>query len=135
MSKPIPPVQKFMTSLPHTIAQDQPLSTAHKLMRQHAIRHLPVMGPEGLVGVVSDGDLRLVETLRDVDPTKLRVDEAMSQDVYAVDASTLLDEVLSTMAERKLGSAVVMSNGKVVGMFTTVDVCRAFAEMLHTRLA
>jgi acetoin utilization protein AcuB len=32
-------------------------------------------------------------------------------------------------------SAVVMQSAKVVGIFTTVDVCRTLAELLHTRLA
>jgi CBS domain-containing protein len=46
-----------------------------------------------------------------------------------------LDEVVAEMGARKYGSAVVMQNDKVVGIFTTVDVCRAFAELLHSRLA
>ena len=46
-----------------------------------------------------------------------------------------LDEVVREMAEHRYGSAVVLANGKVVGMFTTVDACRAFAELLHGRLA
>jgi uncharacterized protein YjaG (DUF416 family) len=28
-----------------------------------------------------------------------------------------------------------MQNGKVVGIFTTVDLCRALAELLRTRLS
>ena len=39
------------------------------------------------------------------------------------------------MAEHKYGSAIVASNGNVVGVFTTVDVCRAFSELLRGRLA
>jgi len=39
------------------------------------------------------------------------------------------------MAKNKYGSAVVTQHAKVVGIFTTVDVCRAFADLLHTRLA
>jgi acetoin utilization protein AcuB len=38
------------------------------------------------------------------------------------------------MAEHKYGCAVVMQNDKLVGIFTTVDACRAFAEMLNGRL-
>jgi len=48
---------------------------------------------------------------------------------------TGLDEVVSTMAEHKYGAAVILQNGKVVGMFTTVDACRALSELLHSRLA
>ncbi len=43
--------------------------------------------------------------------------------------------VVREMAQHKYGSAVIMQNHKVVGIFTTVDVCKAFAELLHTRLA
>jgi acetoin utilization protein AcuB len=39
------------------------------------------------------------------------------------------------MGQKKYGSAVVMQNNKVVGIFTTVDLCRTFAELLETRLA
>jgi acetoin utilization protein AcuB len=42
---------------------------------------------------------------------------------------------VSTMADRKYGSAVITQHDKVVGIFTTVDACRAFADLLHTRLA
>ncbi len=135
MSKPIPQIQKHMTPMPHTIAMSQTMATAHKMMRSHHVRHLPVLDADQLVGIVSDGDLHLIETLRDVDPDKVLVEDAMSQDVYTVDPSTPIDEVVMAMAERKLGSAVVATKGRVVGIFTTVDACRAFAELLHTRLA
>jgi uncharacterized protein YjaG (DUF416 family) len=39
------------------------------------------------------------------------------------------------MAEKKLGSAVIVHNWKVVGIFTTVDACQALSELLQTRLA
>ena len=42
---------------------------------------------------------------------------------------------VSTMAAKKYGSAVIRDNGKVVGIFTTVDACSAFAELLTTRLS
>ena len=135
MSKPIPPIQKYMTTAPHSIGIEQPLSTAHAMMREHRIRHLPVLHGGKLLGILTDRDLGLVESLAGVDPTKVKVEDAMSTVVYSVDPETPLDEVVSTMAEHKYGSAVVMQNHKIVGIFTTVDVCRALAELLQTRLA
>lgn len=135
MSKPIPAVQKFMTTTPHSIGKDQTLARAHDVMRSHKIRHLPVLEGGKLVGIVTERDLHLVETLRDVDPSSVTVEEAMSEHVYAVDPDTSLDVVAETLAEHKYGSAVVMQNGKVVGIFTTNDACRALAELLHSRLA
>ncbi|AKU97521.1 CBS domain protein AcuB [Labilithrix luteola] len=135
MSKPIPPVQKYMTTSPLSIGVEQTLAKAHSMMREHAIRHLPVLHGGRLVGILTDRDLHLVETLKDVDPTKTVVEDAMSAVVHSVGPDAPLDEVVSTMAEHKYGSVVVMQNGKVVGILTTVDVCRALAELLHSRLA
>lgn len=135
MSKPIPQIQKHMTTSPHAIGVEQPLSYAHELMKKHQIRHLPVLHGGELVGLLSDRDLSLIETFRDVDPKTVTVEDAMSSTVYSVAPETPLDEVVSTMAERKYGCAVIMQNAHVVGVFTTVDVCRTLAELLNTRLA
>jgi acetoin utilization protein AcuB len=135
MSKPIPTIQKYMTTSPHSIGVEQSLATAHAMMREHRIRHLPVLHGGKLLGILSDRDLHLVESLAGVDPTKVKVEDAMSTVVYSVSPDHALDDVVATMGEHKYGSAVVMQNEKVVGIFTTVDVCRAFAELLQTRLA
>jgi acetoin utilization protein AcuB len=135
MSKAIPTVQKYMTTSPHTIGDDQPMAMAHRMMREHHIRHLPVLRGAKIVGLLSDRDLNMVETLSDVDPRKVLVSEAMTQDPYVVSPDAALDDVLSTMATHKFGSVVVEQNNTVVGIFTTVDACRAFSDLLHTRLA
>lgn len=135
MTKAIPTIQKHMTTSPHSVGLDQPLSQAHAFMRKHDIRHLPVLSGGALVGLLSERDLTLIETLKDVDPKTVTVEEAMSTNVYAVSPDAPLDEVVSTMAEHKHGSAVVMQNGHVVGIFTTVDACRALGQLLRTRLA
>jgi acetoin utilization protein AcuB len=134
MSKAIPHVDKYMTLSPFSIGQEQALAQAHKLMRGHHIRHLPVLHGGRLVGLLSDRDLHLIETLRDVDPEKVTVEEAMTPEVYSISPKAPLDEVVREMAHHKYGCAVVEDNGKLVGVFTTVDAMRAFADLLETRL-
>jgi acetoin utilization protein AcuB len=134
MSKAIPSIQKYMTTSPHSIGGEQTLATAARMMHDHHIRHLPVLSGGKLRGLLTDRDLKLVETFRDVDPTKLTVEEAMTEQPYAVSPETPLDEVVSTMAGGKFGSAIVVQNGRVVGIFTTVDACLALSELLKTRL-
>ena len=131
MAKAIPQIHEYMTPTPLTIGADQMLSQAHLMMREHGIRHLPVLVGGKLEGIVSDRDLALVEALRDVDPAMVTVEEAMSPIVYAVAPETPLDEIAAHMAEHKLGSAIVLRGGKVVGVFTAVDGLRALAEVLH----
>lgn len=134
MTKAIPHIKKYMTTDVQTIGDEQPMSIAHKLMREKHIRHLPVLRQGKLIGVVSDRDLRLIETLQDVDPTRVSVSEAMTSDVYTVSPDAGIDEVVGAMAASKHGSAVVVDHGHVVGIFTTVDACNAFADLLKTRL-
>ncbi|HEU4581426.1 MAG TPA: CBS domain-containing protein [Polyangiaceae bacterium] len=135
MSKPIPTIQKYMTTTPLTIGSEQTIAKAASLMSEHHIRHLPVLHGGRLLGVLSDRDVKLIETFRDVDASKTRVEEAMTEQPYTVDPETPLDQVVRTMAEKKFGSAVVLQNQKVVGIFTTVDACQALSELLQTRLA
>jgi len=123
-------IAERMTRTPHLIGAEQSLTAAHEMMRSNGIRHLPVLHGGKLVGLVSQRDLHFVESLRDVDPAEVRVEEAMTQDVYAVTPKTPLKEVVSEMAERKLGSAVVIEGTKIVGVFTTVDALDTLAGLL-----
>jgi len=122
-----------MTKTPHLIGAEQSLKTAHALMREHHVRHLPVLHGGKLLGMVSERDLHLVETLHDVDPAHVRVEEAMTQDVYTVTPKTPLKTVVQEMATRKLGSAVVIDGTKVVGVFTTIDALETLMDMLSAQ--
>ncbi len=130
MSRPIPKIKQYMAPMPHTVGEDQPLAVAHRMMREHKIRHLPVLSGGRLAGILTERDMALVETMKGVDPAKVPTGEAMSQLVYAVTPDTPLDEVAAEMAEHKYGCAVVMTAQKVVGVFTTVDGMRALHDLL-----
>jgi acetoin utilization protein AcuB len=122
-------VSDCMTPSPHSIGAEQPLAVAHQMMRKHRVRHLPVLRAGKLVGLVSQRDLYLLETLCDLDPEKVTVEDAMSQDVYSVKPSASLARTAQVMADKRYGCAVVMEEGKVVGIFTTVDALRVLATL------
>lgn len=124
------PIRDFMTSAPVTIGRAQRLSDAARRMHEHHIRHLPVLEGGFLFGIVSERDIDLVEALPDVDPDEVTVEEAMTQDPYTVRGDTPVREVAAAMAEHKYGTAVVMEEGRVAGIFTTVDALRLLAELL-----
>lgn len=122
-------IRNYMTPSAHTIGVGRSLSDAHRVMREHQIRHLPVLDGGKLVGIVTQRDLHLVETLKGVDQKTVAVEEAMSQDVYSVEPETPLAEVVGAMAEHRYGSAVIAHEGHVLGIFTTVDALRVLAEL------
>jgi acetoin utilization protein AcuB len=114
-------VQKFMTHLPHTIRHDQNLAAAHKLMRTHDIRHLPVLREGRLTGIVSQRDLYLIESLNGIDMTMVPVADAMTTDTYTVGPHTSVRKIAEEMATHRYGSAVVVDGEAIVGIFTTTD--------------
>jgi len=117
-------VYSCMTPAPLTIGRDQTLATAHDLMHKHDIRHLPVLDGGVLVGIVTDRDLHLVESLAGTDPKSTLVEEAMTPDPYIVAADTPLRDVAKQMVDHKYGCAVVVDRGHVAGIFTTIDALR-----------
>jgi len=122
-------IQKFMTPQPHTIGKDQPLARAEKMMRELRVRHLPVLDGGRLIGILSDRDIKLVETLKDVDPETVLVEEALTPDPYIVSPKATLKEVCATMAEKRYGCVLIEDNHRLVGIFTWVDALRALGGM------
>jgi acetoin utilization protein AcuB len=127
-----PQVIAFMTPFPHSIDVDAPLEDAHKLMREHRFRHLPVMSGGVIVGVLTDRDIKLVlgPDFGTPDERELRVRDAYVERPCVVPASTPVAKVARVMAQNRIGSAIVTKHGKLVGIFTVTDACRALAEII-----
>jgi acetoin utilization protein AcuB len=133
--KSIPTVSKYMTVVPHTIGADQSVLKAEQMMRDLNVRHLPVLWEGKLVGIVSDRDVKLYKGLVDKNELETsKVEHIYQVEAYTISPDSPLDEVVANMAEKKLGSALVVDNKKLVGIFTAVDALSAFAELLHSRL-
>lgn len=129
----IPSMKSVMTPFPWAVHPETPLAEARRLMREHAVHHLPVIGDDHhLAGVLSDRDVRrLLESRFGLSgDDDLLVSDAMATDVYAVDLHTPLDHVLAAMADRHLGCALVTREHRLAGILTHQDICRLFAEHL-----
>ncbi len=134
MSKAEPQIQKFMTTQPYWIHAGQTLQKAQDMMSELKIRHLPVMNDDNeVVGVVSDRDIKMASGIEGVDPAKTLILDVCNENPYIVEPDLPLREVAEVMASRHYGSAIVMQNGKLVGIFTTVDACRAIMILIETR--
>jgi acetoin utilization protein AcuB len=124
-------VEKHMTTTPHTIGSDQTLEKAHHMMREYKIRHLPVLKGGKLVGILSDRDLHLVESLPDVDPAKITVEEAYTPDPFITSPGTSLKVVCEEMMKHKYGSALVVDKGqKLLGIFTWIDALKVLTTLV-----
>ena len=128
-------VGAIMTNQPVTVGRQESLTTAHRLMRSHDIRHLPVLEHGDLVGIVSQRDLLFLETIRGIDVDKDLVEDAMTTDTYAVSPDTPVATVAREMARKRYGCAVIMERGRVAGIFTATDALRIVAAVVPTAAA
>ena len=122
-----------MTRSPVTVERHTTLAHALKLMDDRGIRHLPVVEGAHLVGLISERELRIVDNMQGFNATFCTVGDFVEGMPYAVPETTSVREVVTTMATKKYGSAVVVGGeggDAVLGVFTTTDALRVFAEIL-----
>jgi len=129
----IPQMVAVMTPFPYHIAADATLTEAVAMMNEHNIRHLPVFDSSDIVGILSERDIERAKIpghrLRD--EVELRVGDLCAQRPYFVDVADPLDRVLDALVEKRIGSALVLKEGELAGVFTAADACELLARLLR----
>lgn len=133
MSKVMPKISKYMTTTPDAINFDSTIVEAMNVMEKHNIRHLPVIKDKAVFGILSDRDVKSILAFAGTNPRTIKVGEICSDTPYLTQPDALLHEVAAEMAEKKFGSALVIDNGKLVGIFTTTNACMALADICEQR--
>jgi acetoin utilization protein AcuB len=122
-------VREAMTPAPVTIVPEASLAAALATMRQHEIRHLPVVDADGrFVGIVTDRDLRQASFARFRSLTQgfqdLVVQDVMTCGVVTIDPQATIARAATVMFERRIGSLPVVENGQIVGILTERDLLK-----------
>ena len=128
----VPDVRSVMTPAPRAVDSMEDSLTALALMEQYGVRHLPVIEKGDLVGIVSERDLRGVRAALsgakgEIGPP---VRALCSRGPFVASPNDALDVVATEMANRRLGAALVTEGEKLVGIVTTVDLCRVLASLV-----
>ncbi len=123
-------VRDVMTWNVVTVSSDTPIMEARKIMDAHNIRRLPVVDRGKLVGLVTkDRILRASPspatslTVWEINYllAKMTVREIMVKDVVTVSPDMSAEAAIALAQNKKVGSLVVVEDGKVVGIATTND--------------
>jgi acetoin utilization protein AcuB len=131
-------VKNKMTRDPVAVASSASIAEALRIVRDHHMRHLPVVDDGELVGIVSDRDLRLAmpsplgaetpEFVALVESTP--VDAIMARDLITVGPSDSLEDAAVRMRRSRVGALpVVDASGALVGILSETDILHAFAEV------
>jgi acetoin utilization protein AcuB len=114
-------VKDYMTATPHSIEPSQTVSHAKEKMIEYKCRHLPVLSGGEIIGIVSDRDINAVGSFTKEDVSHIPVGDVMLGEVFSLDISSGVNEVVSTMVKNKIGSVLITDSGKLKGIFTESD--------------
>lgn len=126
------PVEEYTTPDPVTAHENMTIEELQQLMREHGIRHLPVVREGTVVGVISERDVRLFAGLSVAEKFQVTAADIMSPDPLSVSSVTPLDEVALIMSENKVGSVMVLEDGQFLGIFTATDALNALVEIVRS---
>lgn len=131
-------VRDLMTTTLVTVGPDTSIFDAKKAMAEQRIRHLLVRDESGLLGIVTDRDIRLnlpspatslsVWELNHL-LAKLTARDVMTKNPITVSPDQAARDAASVMVARKIGALPVTAQGRLVGIVTETDVVKAFAAM------
>jgi len=132
--KKIPTLKAAMTPFPYSVQLETTLTTLRKLMQDHNIHHIPVMHSGEIVGVITERDVEARQKMVNGDKEQsLEILHVPMSKPYIVDINEPLENVLLTMADKRIGATVITKHGKLVGVFTYIDACRYFGEYLQAK--
>ena len=115
-------ISTLMTTELVQIMHSTSLGEAKKLLEEHGIHHLPVVGPMGdLVGILSQSDF--LKTL-DHDASATTAGELMSTHLAKLEPSDDVRTAANVFALNRFHALPVVEGEKLVGILTTLDLIR-----------
>jgi CBS domain-containing protein len=134
-------VRDIMSSPTIVVGPDASVPAASTLMKDHGIRHIPVVEYGRLVGVVSRGDLREASISASVDAdtyeinfllNQLAVGKLMTRRTITVTPDAPVVYAAELMTEHKIACLpVVDPDGSVVGIITESDLLKMLVRRLR----
>jgi acetoin utilization protein AcuB len=132
-------VENWMNPNVITVDADDSMLDATKLLKEHNIRHLPVLEKGKLVGVVTDRDLKRASPS---DATTLeahellylianiKVREIMTKNPITVPYNFTIEEAAEILLQAKIsGMPVVDKDGDVIGTITQTDLFKVLISL------
>lgn len=123
-------IHHYMTPNPITIDIQENLKIAISLMHHNGIKHLAVLEDGKPVNIISEEDIRLVQSFDHESLDNILVEEICSPLTFITKYNDSLSDVTRKLAADKLTGTIITKNDELVGIFTMVDAFYALAELV-----
>ena len=128
-------VESMMQTQLITATPEMSLAEVQRLMRDHNIRHVPVVSGKRLVGMITDRDIQEAapspattltrgEIAYRMETTPIKT--CMTKDLVWIGPDIEMAAATRLLLQRKIGCLPVVENGTLVGVVTDMDCLRAF---------
>jgi CBS domain-containing protein len=115
-------ISDIMTKDVKTVPPTWTVNEAADLMRRKHIRHLVVTKKSQVLGVVSDGDVRLPSFFAEP------LTEVMTVPAITIGPNDTVRTAASRISSRGVSSLPVVDHGELVGIVTVADLLRVLAR-------
>jgi len=123
-------VRDFMTKNVKTVRTDSNVKEAVVKMNKFKIGSIIVMQGKRPVGIITERDIleKIVEPC--MEPTAITAKEIMSSPIISTNSDVNIEDAAMLMASKKIKKLVVMENGRLAGIISSMDLMRASPKIL-----
>jgi acetoin utilization protein AcuB len=135
-------VSDWMTKKVIILYPEDYLSDAIAMMKQHAIKHLPVLKNDRIKGIISDRDIKEHSPSKATSLdfyeihyllAKTKIKTVMKTKVVTISPDAPVEEAAMTMLDHNIGCLPVLDEGKLVGIISDKDIFRALVDISGVR--
>jgi len=135
-------VKNWMSKKVFTVDVNDSMGDAIKLLKEHNIHILPVMGEGKLVGVITDRDLKKASasdaTTLEIHELlyllyKIKIEEIMTKDLITVPSDYTVEETAGILLENRISGVPVVDKDQLVGIITKDDLFRVLVAITSER--
>jgi acetoin utilization protein AcuB len=130
-------VGEVMTTAPVTVGPEDSLQHALDLLEKYQVHELPVIEHGRLIGIVTDGDLKLMTPAYPLFPDQeeirqalreLKVAAAMTVEPVVIGPAATLLDATKLLYERSIGALLVTEEDRLLGVLSVSDILRMVIE-------
>ena len=131
-------IREVMTTTLVTVSPEDSLQHALDLLDKYHVHELPVVTPQGhLIGIVTDGDLKLMTPVYPIVPDQqeirqvlrdLKVAAAMTVEPVVIGPDATLLEATQQLYDRSIGALLGAEEDRLLGVLSVSDVLRIVIE-------
>ena len=121
-------IANIMTKNVVTISQSDKVIKAVKIMTKKRIGGVVVLNNKKPVGMVTESDLVRKVLSKNINPGKINVSDILTRRLVFITPNSTFYNATKLMVKNKIKRLPVISNSKLIGIVTTVDLVKQCAN-------